>query len=129
MKINFKCIELTIQDEELGCTVIFSDSRSVNDQFKTEDELINSDEKYFLIQRTYAEDGCDMEYYYIESSESNNGFENSEKINININKNIVYINWLDEQVIIGLNLKKHIFDNLLRILNTKFNERIIVNRK
>jgi hypothetical protein len=129
MKINFKCIELTIQDEELGCTVIFSDSKSADDQFKTEDELMKSEEKYFLIQRTYAEDKCDMEYYYIESSESNKGFETSEKIKININDNRVDINWFDEQVIIGLNLKNQVIENLLRILNTKFNELIIVSRK
>jgi hypothetical protein len=129
MKFNFQCVELTIQDEELGCTVIFSDSRSADYQFKTEDELMNSDEKYLLIQRTYSEDEYDKECYYIESSESNKDFETSEKIKININENRIDINWLDEQLIIGLNLKNQEFENLLHILNTKFNERIIVRSK
>ena len=88
---------------------------------------MNSDEKYLMIQRTYAED--DKECYHIESSESDKYFENSGKIMVNLKNNRVDINWLSEQVIIGLNLKNQEFENLLHILNTKFNERIIVRSK
>jgi hypothetical protein len=129
MNINFQCIELTIHDEEFGCTVTFSDSRSADDQFKTEEEIMNSVEKYLLIQRTYAEDEYDTEYYHIESSESNEGFDSSEKININITKDHLEANWLGEKVIIGLNLKKQEFKNLLQILETKFHEKITINKK
>ena len=127
MKSNFKCIELTIHDEELGCTIVFSDSKSADNQFKTMDELMNSDEKYFLIQRTYPEDESDKDYFYIETSESNEDLEISEKLEININENTIDINWLNNQVIIELNLEKQEFKNLLNMLNTRFNEWIIVN--
>ncbi len=129
MTINFQCIELTINDEEFGCTVTFSDSRSADDQFKTEEEIMNSVEKYLLIQRTYAEDEHDTEYYHIESSESNEGFDPSEKININITKDNLEAIWLGEKVIIGLNLKKQELKNLLQILETKFHEKITINKK
>ena len=49
--MNFQCEELTISDDELGCTVKFSDSKSLDDQFMTIEEIMNSDEKYLLIQR------------------------------------------------------------------------------
>jgi hypothetical protein len=51
--MNFQCEELTISDEELGYTITFSDSKSSDDQFKTIEEIMNSEEKYLLIQRTY----------------------------------------------------------------------------
>ena len=109
MRINFHCIELTIQDEELGCTVTFSDSKSADDQFKTEEELMNSVEKYFMIQRTYMEDEDDVENYYLETSESTTDFDPREKMIINLKQNILEANWLGERVIIGLNLKSQEF--------------------
>ena len=126
MKINFHCIELTIQDEELGCTVTFSDSRSADDQFKTEEELINSDEKYLLIQRTYAEDEYDEENFYIESSESDTDFDPFEKMIMKLTRDRLDVNWSGEQLIIGLNLNNQELENLLRILETKFHERITI---
>jgi hypothetical protein len=96
MKINFQCIELTIQDEELGCTVTFSDSRSADDQYKTEEEIMNSNKKYLLIQRTYAEDEDDVEHYYIESSESNMNFEPNKKMVVNLNQDRLETKWIGE---------------------------------
>jgi hypothetical protein len=129
MKINFQCIELTIQDEELGCTVTFSDSRSADDQFKTEEEIMNSIEKYLLIQRTYAEDEYDKENYHIESSESNANFDPREKIIMRINHNRLEAKWSGEEILIGLNLKNQELENLLRVLDSQFNERITISRK
>jgi hypothetical protein len=33
--MTFKYAELTVSDEELGCTITFSDSKSADGQFKT----------------------------------------------------------------------------------------------
>ena len=129
MRINFHCIELTIQDEELGCTVTFSDSKSADDQFKTEEELMNSVEKYFMIQRTYMEDEDDVENYYLETSESTTDFDPREKMIINLKQNILEANWLGERVIIGLNLKSQELENLFRTMETKFNERITIRKQ
>jgi hypothetical protein len=129
MKNNFQCIELTIQNEEFGCTVTFSDSKSADDQFKTEEEIMNSNEKYLLIQRTYAEDEYDKEHYHIESSESNANFDPHEKIIISINHNRLEAKWSGEEVLIGLNLKNQELENLLRVLKSEFKERITIIRK
>ena len=122
MKTNFQCIELTIQDEELGCTITFSDSRSADDQFKSMEEIMNSDEKYLLIQRTYPEDDYDADYYYIESSESDEIFNPNEKIIAVLNQKFIEINSAKEQFRIGLNLENRIFKDLERILRTRFKE-------
>lgn len=122
MKTNFQCIELTIQDEEFGCTITFSDSRSADDQFKSMEEIMNSDEKYLLIQRTYPEDDYDADYYYIESSESDEIFKPNEKINIVLNQNLIKVNSAGEQLRIGLNLDNRKLKDLERILRTRFKE-------
>ncbi|WP_323027547.1 hypothetical protein [Gelidibacter japonicus] len=122
MKTNFQCIELTIQDEEFGCTITFSDSRSADDQFKSMEEIMNSDEKYLLIQRTYPEDDYDADYYYIESSESDEIFKPNEKINIVLNQNLIKVNSAGEQLSIGLNLDNRKLKDLERILRTRFKE-------
>jgi hypothetical protein len=129
MKINFQCKELTIQNEEFGCTVTFSDSKSADDQFKTEEEIMNSNDKYLLIQRTYAEDEYDKENYHIESSESNANFDHREKIIMIINHNRLEAKWSGEEVLIGLNLKNQELENLLRVLDSEFYERITIIRK
>ncbi|MFT4662424.1 MAG: hypothetical protein ACI9AT_001021 [Ulvibacter sp.] len=128
MKLDFQCIELTIQDEELGCTITFSDSKSADDQFKTEEEIMNSVEKYLLIQKTYAEDEYDTEHYHIECSESNFGFDPDKKIIINITLERLEVKWLEGKVTIGLNLKNQELENLLRIFEVKFHEKITINR-
>ncbi|RTE52247.1 hypothetical protein EHW67_18865 [Arenibacter aquaticus] len=89
---------------------------------------MNSVKKYLLIQRTYAEDEDDVEHYYIESSESYMDFKPNEKMIMSINQDRLETKCNGEQVIIGLNLKKQEFENLLRILETKFNERVTIRR-
>jgi hypothetical protein len=129
MKTNFQCIELTIQDEELGCTITFSDSRSADDQFKSMEEIMNSEEKYLLIQRTYPEDDYDVDYYYIESSESDEIFNPNEKIIVKLNRKLFEVNSAGEQLRIGLNLENRKLKDLERILRTKFKELITLIEK
>jgi hypothetical protein len=129
MKTNFQCIELTIQDEELGCTITFSDSRSADDQFKSMEEIMNSEEKYLLIQRTYPEDDYDVDYYYIESSESDKIFKPNEKIIVKLNQKLFEVNSVGEQLRIGLILENRKLKDLERILRTRFKEIITLIEK
>jgi len=126
MKVNFQCKELTILDEELGCTVTFSDSKSENDQFKSIKEIVNSNEKYLLIQRTYPEDDDDEDYYYIESSESDTIFDPDEKIIVKLNQKRFEVNSSGEQLRIGLNLENQELKDLVRIFKTRFEEKITI---
>lgn len=126
MKINFLCKELTIQDQELGCTITFSDSTSADDQFKTIEEIMNSDEKYLLIQRTYAEDDDDTDFYHFESTELD--FEPNEKMIVNLRKDRFEADCYCGELTIGLNLKNKEIEDLTHILETKFSERIRIEK-
>lgn len=56
MKIN--CIEISINDEELGCQVTFSEKKDLGEDSEnmTVQEIIDSIGRYLLIQRSYPED-------------------------------------------------------------------------
>lgn len=122
--MNFQCEELTISDEELGCTIIFSDSKSSDDQFKTIDEIMNSEEKYLLIQKTYPEDDYEYSYYHIESSEYDIEFDPEYKMTIRLSHEIFEINWAGNQLKIGLDLTDKELKELKEIFEVVFKERV-----
>ncbi len=67
MKLN--CIEISINDEELGCQVTFSEKKSLGEEAAnmSVQEIINSTGKYLLMQRSYTEDEFDKDYIYFET--------------------------------------------------------------
>ncbi|WP_396179768.1 hypothetical protein [Flavobacterium sp.] len=69
--MNFVCKEMSISDEEFGCTVTFSEKEEDNDFEiqKTVDEIMNSLGQYVMLQRTYAENEFDDDYYYFETNQ------------------------------------------------------------
>ena len=124
--MNFQCKEFTISDEELGCTIIFSDSIDAVDQFKTIDEIMNSEEKYLLIQRTYPEDDYEYNYYHIESSESETELGSEDKMTVRFSRENFEISWSVEQLKIGLDLTHKELNDLKEILEVVFKERVII---
>ncbi len=67
MKLN--CIEIAINDEELGCQVIFSNKKSLGEEVAhmTVQEIIDSTGEYLLIQRSYPEFEDESDYIYFET--------------------------------------------------------------
>jgi len=67
MKIN--CIEISINDEELGCQVSFSSKKSLGEEVSqmTVQEIIDSTGEYLLIQRSYPEFEDESDYIYFET--------------------------------------------------------------
>lgn len=71
MKLN--CIEISINDEDLGCQVIFSENKSlgVESENMTTSEIIESIGRYLLLQKSYPEDEFDRNNYYFETHNEN----------------------------------------------------------
>lgn len=67
MKIH--CIEISINDEELGCQVSFSSKKSLGEEVSqmTVQEIIDSTGEYLLIQRSYPEFEDESDYIYFET--------------------------------------------------------------
>jgi len=67
MKIN--CIEISINDEELGCQVTFSENKSLGEEVAhmSVKEIIDSTGEYLLIQRSYPDYEDESDYIYFET--------------------------------------------------------------
>jgi hypothetical protein len=129
--MNFKCIELTITDDpDFGCTIQFSDTKDKGyDEDQTIDEIINSKDKYFLIQRSYPEDLYENDFYYIETSESGTELGYSDKILIELSKDKIKLQWSGDKVEIGLNVEEIEILHLRKMLKKRFKEKIILTEK
>jgi hypothetical protein len=77
--MNFECKKISIDEEEFGCTITFSENADQNefDKGQTVEEIMNSIGRYIMLQRTYSEDEFEKDYYYFESSD----FEKSGELN------------------------------------------------
>lgn len=67
MKIN--CIEISINDEDLGCQVTFSENKSLGEEAEemSIQEIIDSTGAYLLIQRSYPDYEDESDYIYFET--------------------------------------------------------------
>src|SRR5690554_5230844 len=123
--MNFQCKELIIEDEVFGCTITFSDTNISENQFKTVEEIMNSDEKYLLIQRTYPEDDYDIDNYHIETSENDIELLSDDiKMTVAIDQEIFKIYYPGAHLEIKMNLNDKELKNLKRVLETRFKDRL-----
>lgn len=93
--MKFVCKEISISDEEFGCTVTLSENEDENEfeNQKTVDEIMDSIGQYVMLQRTYGEDEFEEDYYYFESSDFDKSGELDEfEITLTENKFILTIN-------------------------------------
>jgi len=124
-RVDFICKNLSITDDpDFGCTVEFSDSL----ENKTEDidDIINSKEKYLLIQRSYPEDFDEIDWYTVETSENETELNQKDKIIIKIKRNIFEVSWSGSKLIIGLELSDSEYNKLKKTLQKKFKDKIIL---
>jgi hypothetical protein len=70
--MSFACIQLDITDDpDFGCTITLSDTISKGfEEFQIPGDIVDSNEKYLLIQRSYPEALYENDYYHIETSET-----------------------------------------------------------
>jgi len=128
--MNFQCEELSISDEEFGCTITFSDSKTSEDQFMTAEEIMNSEEKYLLIQRTYPEDDDDVDNYHVETSETEvDLLSDGTEMTVEIDPERFKIELPGAQLEIGLNLTDKELENLEKTLKERFEDRLRVKNK
>jgi len=128
--MNFQCEELSISDEEFGCTITSSDSTTSEDQFMTAEEIMNSEEKYLLIQRTYPEDNDDVDNYHVETSETEvDLLSDGTEMTVEIDPERFKIELPGAQLEIGLNLTDKELENLEKTLKERFEDRLRVKNK
>lgn len=87
---------------------------------------MNSGEKYLLIQRSYSEDDDDIDYYFIETSETDTELSPRDKMIVEISQEKFKINWSGDQLEIGLNLTSKEQKELRKAFEVIFKKRSIL---
>ncbi len=128
--MKFKCKELSISNEYLGCTITFSDSIG-REFYKTHNyDEINENEKYLMLQRTYPEDEFENDYYTIELSDFDKAGELKE-FKIELDRRKFKIEWNSLTAEIELEINKNEYEKLIEALKIVTNNKgkLIVNWK
>ena len=110
MKLD--CKEISISDDEFGCTIEFKQEKE--DEFNIEKsvkEIMNSLQPYIMLQRTYGEDDFEEDFYYFETIDFDKSGELKD-FTIEIYRTRILINYNSEIFEINININNIEFENL-----------------
>lgn len=115
--MNFVCKEISICDEELGCTVTLSENEEDNiiENQKSVEYLMDSIGQYLMLQRSYGEDEFEEDYYYFETSD----FDKSgdlDDFEIILTENQFVLSTESKKYEIQIHPDREMFDELKNIL-------------
>ena len=115
--MKFDCKEISISDEEIGCTLVLSEKEEEGNYSEgmTIDQIMSSIGPYLLLQRTYPEEEFEKDYYYIETSDLGNTGELKDFI-IDLYRTKFQMIHEDEIHEIGINVNDKEYENLKAIL-------------
>jgi len=122
MKLN--CIEISINDEELGCQITFSEKKDLGEETANMsiNEILESLGRYLLLQRSYPEDDFATGNYYFETHDENicGDLVNFEMV---LSKTRFELKLPKDNIEISINPTEKEFKELIKILP------ILTNRK
>lgn len=122
--MEFVCKEISISDEELGCQVTFSENEDLGAKSKSMSfkEIIESNGRYLLLQRSYPEDDFEDGNYYYETHDENlcGDLEDFEMV---LSRNSFVLKFPIEKIEISIKPTEKEYSELKRVLP------IITNRK
>ena len=127
--MKFDCEEISISDESFGFTLTFSEKKydPIAESTKTIKELMHSSNEYLMIQKTYAEDEFETEYFYFETNDP----DKSGQLNtftINLSRHQFLMNHDNELYEINIKPKGKEFEKIkeaLKVLTADKGELII----
>lgn len=115
--MKFNCNEISICDEELGCTLTLSENKEdgISEMKMSTEQILNSIGQYVMLQRTYPENQFEEDYYYFESSD----FDKSGELidfEINLSRKVFQLTLQNEIIEIQISVDDKGFDNLKHII-------------
>ena len=127
---TFECKELSISDLEFGCEITFSEKPDTCESSNelSVAEILASSGQYIMLQRTYAEDEFESDYYYFESSDFDKSCKlENFKIELTRSKFVISI---DNKIFeTKINIEELEFENLKIVLSKIINGKgnLIIN--
>lgn len=122
--MKFDCKEISISDEELGCTLTLSENEDngTSETGMTIDEIMTSIGQYILLQRTYPEDESESDYYYIETSNPDKSGE-LKNFSIDLYRTQFLMTYDNEIFEISINTNNQKFEALKKTLEKITNKK------
>ena len=128
MKLN--CIEISINDDDLGCQVTFSENKRLGEKTAnmSVSEIIESIGRYLLLQRSYPEDEFDSNNYYFETHNENLCGDLTDYQMI-LSRTFFELEIQSEKIEVSINPTEKEFNELKKVLSllTNKNGNLIVN--
>ena len=120
--MKFDCKEISINDEEFGCTLTLSEKEygGIAEMNMTTEELMNSSGQYLMLQRTYTEGEFEKDNYYIETSEPDKSGKLKE-FSVEIFREQFIMNCNKGSFEININVDNKIFEELKLAVKKIFN--------
>src|ERR1017187_1138730 len=111
--MKLECKDLSVSDEELGYTITFSQEKEETkwESNMSIEELTRSLKPYILLQRSYAEDEFEDDYYYFETLDFDKSGELKD-FTIEVHRKQILINYNNELFQITINVNNKEFDDL-----------------
>ena len=122
--MKFVCKEISISDEEFGCTLTLSETEDdgIAQMNMTTVELMNSSGQYLMLQRTYPEDEFEKDYYYMETADPDKSGVLKE-FSISLFRTQFVMTFDKEIFEININIDDQKFENLKHIINKITNKK------
>ena len=122
--MKFDCQEISVSNEEFGYTLTLSEIKDtgVAQINMTIEEIINSSGQYLMLQRTFAEDEYEKDYYYIETKNPDHSGE-LKNFKIDIYRTQFVMTYEMELIVISLNLNDQEYESLKQVT------KLIINKK
>jgi len=121
--MKLECKDLSVSDEELGCTITFSQGMEETkwESNMSIEELTRSLKPYILLQRSYAEDEFEDDYYYFETLDFDKSGELKD-FTIEVHRKQILISYNNELFEITININNKEFDDLKASLKKSANK-------
>lgn len=131
--MKFECENLSIIDEEFGCSLTFSEKNNggLDQENMTLDQIKNYSGKYVMLQRTYAvsnpeNDPVEEDYLYIETIDPNKSGELTNFV-INVSPTNFSIAYNKDLIEVQLNFDEPPFEKLKQLIRKIANKKGQVN--
>ncbi len=114
--MRFECKEISISNEEFGCSITFSEKENgIAKEDLTIDELLHSSGQYLMLMRKYSEVELEEDFLYIETNDPNKS-EEIQNFLMNICHTKFSISYDKDLIEIGLNMNEKKFDEVKQII-------------
>jgi endo-1,4-beta-D-glucanase Y len=122
--MKFDCKEISMSDEEFGCTLTLSENedKGASEIDMTNDEIMTSTGQYVLLQRNYSEDEFEPDYYYIETSNPDKSGE-LKNFSLDLYRTQLLMTYDNELFEISININDNEFENLKKALQKLTNKK------